>query len=350
MDETRYWQAVEQRDASFDQQFVYAVQSTHIYCRPSCSSRRPLRSNVRFFATPVAAEEAGFRACRRCRPNEPGADTQRELVEQICQYLSAPHEQTPTLADLGARFATSPFHLQRVFRQIVGVTPRQYADARRQERLREHLRSSESVTTAMYEAGYGSNGAFYASSVAALGMQPSEYRQGGRNTMIRYTMMHCQFGFLLVAATERGVCSVTLGDAPEALLATLHNEFPAATVQHDDDGLADWVHILNEYLAGHVARPDLPMDVRATAFQRQVWEALRAIPYGETRSYRQIATVIGQPNATRAVARACATNPVALLTPCHRVIRENGELGGYRWGIDRKRALLEHEAVGVHTP
>ena len=342
--ENDYWQAVLQRDKGRDGAFVYAVRSTGIYCRPSCPSRKPNREQVVFFAQPDAAEEAGFRACRRCHPE---SDSQHEphleLVERICRTIIE-REEPPTLEELGAEFHLSPFHLQRVFKRVVGVTPRQYADSQRVTRLKERLRAGEQVTGALYDAGYGSSSSLYGNATEQLGMTPGTYREGGVAMSISYTIADCTLGKLLVAATERGVCAIRLGDDDAALKATLRSEFPAATLSHDDAALGDWVQMLLRHLTGDQPNLDLPLDIQATAFQRQVWEALRAIPYGATRSYGEVAEAIGRPTAVRAVARACATNPVALVVPCHRVVREDGSLGGYRWGMERKRALIEREA------
>jgi AraC family transcriptional regulator, regulatory protein of adaptative response / methylated-DNA-[protein]-cysteine methyltransferase len=337
MDEELYWTAITQRDRIYDDQFVYAVRTTGVYCRPSCASRQPRRSNVAFFADATAAEQAGFRACKRCQPKSSAPrDEQRALVADMCRYLDAPHETLPTLAELGARFALSPHHLQRVFTRIVGVSPRQYADARRQERLKQQLKQGDDVTGALFDAGYGSSSSFYMQ-LDALGMTPSDYRQGGALQ-------------LLVAATERGVAKVSLGDDAAALEAELQHEFPRATLLRDEDGLGQWVAALLGYLAGEQPSLELPLDIQATAFQRKVYDALRAIPYGSTRSYQQVAAAIGQPTATRAVASACAHNPVALIIPCHRVVRADGSLSGYRWGIARKQAILEREAALAEVP
>lgn len=346
MDEQAYWSAVVGRDGSYDEQFVYGVCTTGIYCRPSCASRQPRRANVAFFANAVAAEQAGFRACKRCQPqSSPPRNEQRELMAQICRYLDAPHPTPPTLAELGTRFALSPHHLQRVFTRIVGVSPRQYADARRQERFKQQLKNGDNVTGALFDAGYNSGSSFYMQP-DTLGMTPSDYQQGGAAQQIRFVVTECALGWLLVAATGRGVAKVSLGDDATALEAELHQEFPHAVLLRDAATLHPWVATLLAHLAGEQPDLALPLDIQATAFQRKVYDALRAIPYGSTRSYQQIATAIGQPTATRAVASACAHNPVALIVPCHRVVRANGSLSGYRWGVARKQAILEREAAG----
>ena len=344
--EESYWQAVLERDQSRDGTFFYGVRSTGIYCRPSCPARRPGRDQVVFFQQPAQAEQAGFRPCRRCRPLE-AANYQAELVQQACRYIedniSRP-EGPPTLAELGQQVGLSPFHLQRLFKRVSGVSPRQYAEAYRLGQLKNRLKDQESVTGALYSAGYGSSSRLYERASENMGMTPASYRRGGPGTAIHYTVVDCSLGRLLVAATDKGVCAVRLGDEDPKLKAELAHEYPAAQLYRDESGaLSEWVKAILSYLEGQQPRLDLPLDIQATAFQRQVWEALRTIPYGSTRSYAEVASSLGQPTATRAVARACATNPVALVIPCHRVIRHDGSLGGYRWGLDRKRALLDKE-------
>jgi AraC family transcriptional regulator of adaptative response/methylated-DNA-[protein]-cysteine methyltransferase len=336
---------VNDRNKAYDGTFVYAVRSTGIYCRPSCPARRPRREQVQFFDRPAAAEQAGFRPCRRCQPHKTTVDDPNlALVEQVCRYLAESDDHTPTLEDLSQRFHMSPHHLQRTFKRIVGVTPKQFAAAQRAERLKTHLKEKQTVTEALYEAGYPSSSSAYGQSAGELGMTPATYRRGGRNTDIVYTITACPLGYLLVAATTKGICSVRLGDSADELAATLAGEFPAATLQRGNVALDTWVTTIQDYLHGGHPSMDLPLDVQATAFQRRVWAALRQIPYGMTRSYGQVAAAIGQPTAARAVARACATNPAALVIPCHRVVREDGSLSGYRWGIERKAALLAQEA------
>lgn len=343
--ETDLWQAVLNRDAQHDGAFVYAVRSTGIYCRPTCPSRRPRREQVQFFQEPTLAEQAGFRACRRCHPNgDVPADPQLALVQQVCRVLADPHAEPPTLDDLARQFHLSASHLQRAFKRIVGVSPRQYADEQRLSRFKQQLKDGEQVTQALYEAGYRSSSSVYEQAATQIGMTPTNYQKGGAAMDIAYTVTDSPLGCLLVAATERGICAVRLGDTATALETTLRDEFPAATLRRDDAELHGSVDMLLEHLRGEQPHLDLPLDIRATAFQRRVWEALRAIPYGSTRSYRAVAESIGQPTAARAVARACATNPVALVVPCHRVVGSDGSLSGYRWGIERKRALLAQEA------
>jgi AraC family transcriptional regulator of adaptative response/methylated-DNA-[protein]-cysteine methyltransferase len=342
----RCWQAVATRDAGCDGLFYYGVRTTGVYCRPSCASRQPKRENVLFFALPEAARQAGFRACRRCRPDETTLrDPQAELVQSVCRLIDAQLEAPPNAAALGEEVKLSQFHLQRLFKKLMGITPRQYAEARRADRFKVGVKSGQTVTDAMYEAGYGSSSRLYEKAAAQLGMTPATYRKGGKGMTIHYTIAECPLGLLLVAATEKGICSVTLGDRGAGLTEDLHAEFPQAEIARDENRLRAQVNTLLAHLAGQEPHPDLPLDVQGTAFQKRIWEELRRIPYGQTASYSEIARRTGQPTATRAVARACATNPAALVTPCHRVIRENGEMGGYRWGIERKRQLLERERL-----
>ncbi len=346
------WRAVEERDARLDGLFVYAVRSTGVYCRPSCPSRRPRRDRAAFFASPAAAEAAGFRACLRCRPQEPSPrDPQLELAVGACRAIeeavagSAAGAPAPALGELAAALGVSPHHLQRTFKGLTGVTPHQYAAALRARRLKSLLRGGEGVTAALYEAGYGSSSRLYEASDAQLGMTPATYRRGGRGMAIRYTVIPCALGRLLVAATARGICAVELGDDDGALAAALAAEYPAAAIERGGGAFDGWVEAIAGYLAGDRAARhlELPLDLQATAFELRVWEALRRIPFGETRSYGEIAAALGAPRAARAVANACAANPAALVTPCHRVVRADGAPGGYRWGSGRKRALLAME-------
>lgn len=347
-DDAARWQAVLNRNGAADGAFVYAVQSTGIYCRPSCPSRRPRRDRVSFFALPEAAEHAGFRACKRCHPEQAAIrDPHVEIVRRVCRAIAATPEGPLTLAGLSADVNLSPFHLQRIFKRVMGITPKQYADAARTARLKDDLRSGEAVTSALYGAGYGSSSRLYERADAHLGMTPAVYRKGGAGMQITYTVVPCALGSLLVAATERGVCAVTLGDDAETLTAGLRREYPSARIHEDATHLSEAVEAILHHLAGEQPHLDLPLDIRATAFQWRVWEALREIPYGDTRSYREIAQAIGQPTASRAVAQACGHNPVALAIPCHRVVREDGSLGGYRWGVERKRTILARERAGT---
>jgi AraC family transcriptional regulator of adaptative response/methylated-DNA-[protein]-cysteine methyltransferase len=341
--EGRRWQAVAERDGRADGSFVYAVRSTGVFCRPSCPSRRPRRERVVFFDSSRAAFLAGYRACRRCCPDrEAGPDPWIEKVRRVCVYL-AHAEDRVSLATLAARVGGSPYHLQRSFKRLVGVSPREYADACRLQHVKERLRAHAQVTRAVVDAGYGSSSRFYERAAPKLAMAPSTYRRGGGGVRIRYTIVDSVLGRLLVAATDRGVCAVSMGSTDGELERALATEFPAATLVADPMALATWTSAILDHLAGRRPHADLPLDVQATAFQWQVWTALAAIPCGETRSYRDVASAIGRPTAARAVARACATNPVALIVPCHRVVPAGGGLGGYRWGIERKKALLENE-------
>ena len=337
------WAAVLDRDAAAEGRFVYAVASTRIYCRPTCPSRRPNRRQVRFFPTAAAAETAGYRACRRCRPADGEPDAVRR-VRAARQYLDEHLDETVTLDRLGRAVGLSPWHLQRTFKRITGVTPRAYAGAQRMERMKARLKQGDSVTRATYEAGYSSPSRAYDGTRAHLGMTPGAYRRGGRGIRIRFTTVSTALGQVLVAATDRGVCAVTLGDEAAALEAALRREYPEATVERSDEELHGWAGSVVARMAGDEAER-VPIDVAGTAFQRRVWEALQRIPRGSTRSYSEIARELGQPSAARAVARACAGNRLAVVIPCHRVVREDGGLGGYRWGVDRKRELLAREAA-----
>ncbi len=337
------WQAVVAKDVRFDGQFVFAVSSTKIYCRPSCPSRRPKRERVSFFESADAAEQAGFRACLRCKPREIFADPQVELVQSVCRLLDDADAEITTLAALSRATGVSSFHLQRTFKKVMGVTPREYAESSRVKRFKSGAREGKSVSTAMYDAGFGSSSRLYAQAGSQLGMTPGTYGKGGRGATIRFAIVECSLGNLLVATTAKGVCSVKLGDSEGQLTDDLAREFPAAELMREDEQLSEATRAVVESLEGIKPNINLPLDIQATAFQRQVWEQLRAIPLGQTFSYSEVARAIGQEKAVRAVARACATNPVALIIPCHRVIREDKSLGGYRWGIERKKELLKLE-------
>jgi AraC family transcriptional regulator, regulatory protein of adaptative response / methylated-DNA-[protein]-cysteine methyltransferase len=344
LNETECWNAIETRDTAFDGVFWYGVRTTGVYCRPSCPSRQPKRENVAFFALPDAAQRTGLRACQRCHPNEVTfRDPQAKLVRNICRLIDESVEESPDLAYLSQQVKVSLFHLQRVFKKLMGITPRQYVESRRTELFKAGLKEGQTVIKAMYDSGYGSSSRLYEKASAQLGMPPATYGKGGKGMTIAYTIVESRLGLLLVAATNRGICSVMLGDSNEELTDCLHHEFPRAEIWRDDDLLQLQVKTLLECLAGQTPHADLPLDVQGTAFQMRVWEELRRIPRGQTVSYSELANRIGKPTAARAVARACATNPVAIITPCHRVIRGNGELSGYRWGIERKRKILEKE-------
>lgn len=342
------WQAVLTRDGRFDGQFVFAVGSTGIYCRPSCPARRPKREHVSFFQLPEVAEQAGFRACLRCNPRSArGTDPQIQMARDVCRIIEANDGEPITLSMLSARLGVSSFHLQRTFKSIMGISPRDYAEACRVNKFKQDVRGGEAITNAMYDAGFGSSSRLYSNAASQLGMTPATYGKGGRGMAINYATAESPLGRLLVAATSKGVCSVMLGDSDASLEADLLSEFPAAEIRHDEKPLRPSLKTIIEYLKNKTPHVDLPLDIRATAFQRQVWEQLRSIPYGQTHSYSEVAKAIGQDKAVRAVARACATNPVALVIPCHRVIREDKSLGGYRWGLERKKKLLQAEKEAI---
>lgn len=351
--EATMWQALTHNDRDYDNRFVYAVRTTGIFCRPSCSSRPPKRENVEYFRLVTEAQQAGYRPCKRCRPDQAVQENlQVALVEAVCHHIAeiAPDE-TITLDQLGERFHHSPYHLQRTFKAVMGITPKQYADSIRMGAFKESLRQNGTVTDAIYDAGYSSNSRLYERVSAQMGMIPSVYQQGGAGTTIVYTVAECSLGLLLIAATGRGICAVRLGDHREALVDTLRKEFANAQVIEDNVILRDTLEAILQHLAGDLPHLDLPLDLQATAFQKRVWEELRRIPYGETRTYGQIAASIQAPNAARAVGNACASNPAALVVPCHRVIKGNGDPGNYRWGVERKKALLAQEKVAapVHS-
>ena len=344
LDEAICWQAVQDRDASYNDTFVFAVRSTHVYCLPSCPSRRPRREQVAFYSTWEAAEMAGFRPCRRCRPREALApDLQTEAVRRACAMIEANPETPPSLAELGRKLGFSPSHLQRLFKAATGLTPRQYAAGQRIARFKSMVRSGDDVTTALYNAGYGSTSRLYEGVSARLGMTPAAYRKGGQGMDIHYTIVDTRLGRMLVAATAKGVCAVSFGEDDARLEAFLEAEYPSASRERDDAAIQPWVNALNEHLEGRRPNLALPLDVQATVFQMRVWEELRRIPSGQTRTYTEVAEAIGKPSAVRAVASACAANPASVVTPCHRVLRRDGGLGGYRWGLERKKALLEIE-------
>ncbi len=348
MNEAVAWESVLHRDPSADDSFLYGVTTTGIYCRPSCPSRRPKRDNVAFFSTVEAAERAGFRACHRCRPNraKSGNRAVQRAQDYIDSHIADLGEQRITLELLGEESRLSPHHLQRKFKEIIGLTPAQYIRARKSERLKGELKRGETVSRATFGAGYGSSSRVYGTADAQLGMTPATYRRGGEGAHIDYAVAQTSLGNLLVAATARGVCAVTLGDDAHALESALAEEYPAATrarVAAPSSALASWVEGIVAILDGDRARPDIPLDVRASAFQWKVWRELQKIPFGETRSYGEIASAIGSAKAVRAVASACANNRVAVVVPCHRVVRADGGLSGYRWGVERKRKLLDNE-------
>jgi AraC family transcriptional regulator of adaptative response/methylated-DNA-[protein]-cysteine methyltransferase len=336
--------AVLSHDTRFDGKLVYGVRSTGIYCRPSCPSRRPRPDQIVLFAGPDAAEQAGFRACKRCRPRA-ASGPRADFIRQVCSAIeSNGNDENPaSLRLLAELMGVSAAHLQRTFRREMGITPRQYADAIRVGRLKSKLRKGTDVTSALHEVQYGSSSRLYEQSDAQLGMTPATYGRGGQGMSLTYTIAPSALGRVLVAATERGISAVYLGDCDSALLAELRREYPRAEIRNASGAHVNWVREIVGHLAGDTPRLDLPTDVVATAFQRRVWQALRSIPPGTTRTYTEVARSIGQPRAVRAVAHACAKNPASVVVPCHRVVRSDGSLGGYRWGLQRKQILLERE-------
>lgn len=338
------WKAVVSRDASEDGRFVFAVATTGVYCRPSCAARRPNRENVRFFAGPAEAEASGFRACLRCKPATAEPPEAVRAVRRAVAFLGAHADESVPLATLARVAGLSPFHFQRTFKKLLGVSPKRYADAQRADRLKALLKDGSPVASASFEAGYGSSSRAYASAPRHLGTTPARYARGGKGLHVRFATVQTPLGRLLVAATDRGVCAVTLGDSERALEAGLRGEYPEALLEKAPAALAEWTERIARSLAEAVDLSSIPLDLRATTFQRRVWEALRAVPRGETRSYSELAAAIGQPSAARAVASACAHNPAALVVPCHRIVRNDGALGGYRWGVERKRELLKRES------
>ena len=339
------WDAVRSRDRAADGSFFYSVRTTGVYCRPSCAARLARRENVQFHASCADAEQAGFRACLRCRPNEQSlAHRQAVVIAAACRSIDQAQD-VPSLDDLANSAGMSRFHFHRVFKAVTGVTPKAYADAARAQRVRAQLEGGAKVTTAIYDAGFNSNAPFYGSSTELLGMTPSAFRDGGSGESIRFAVGECWLGSILVAATAKGVCAISFGDNPDRLVRDLQDRFAQAKLIGADAPFEEWVAKVIAFVEAPAAELDLPLDIRGSVFQQRVWQALREIKPGSTASYAQIAQRIGQPRAVRAVAQACATNPVALAIPCHRVIRVDGSLSGYRWGVERKRALLERESA-----
>jgi len=339
------WAALVRRDRAADGAFYYSVRSTGVYCRPSCAARLARRENVSFHSTCAEAERAGFRPCKRCRPNAPALVEQRAAaVANACRLIETA-DDIPDLETLAATAGMSRFHFHRIFKAVTGVTPKAYAVAHRAQRVRDSLSRSDTVTEAIYGAGFNSNGRFYATSADVLGMAPANFRAGGSGASIRFAVGECTLGAIVVAATEMGVCAILLGDEPDALLRDLQDRFPQARLIGDDKAFEQWVSKVVGLVEAPALGLDLPLDVRGTAFQQRVWQALREIPAGATASYSDIAERIGAPKAVRAVAQACASNAIAVAIPCHRVVRNDGGLSGYRWGVVRKRALLEREGA-----
>lgn len=347
-DEER-WITLCERSRAADGEFFYGVVTTGIYCRPSCPARRPRRENVRFYESASAAEQSGFRACKRCKPgSESIEERQAAIVERVCRLLDDAFE-TPTLEALAETVGISPFHLHRLFKRSTNLTPRGYAAARRAERVKAELANGRAVTDAIYAAGYGSSSRFYENAYSRLGMAPAAYKAGGQHQLIRFAVGECSLGHVIVAATDKGICEVRLGSEPQRLLEELQDRFRKAELIGGDRAFEHAVQIVLSYIEmPKRGLPSLPLDVRGTAFQQRVWDALTKIPMGKTASYTEIAESIGQPSATRAVAQACGANRIAVLIPCHRVVRTDGSLGGYRWGVERKRELLSRETEAAN--
>lgn len=343
------WAAIAARDPGADGRFYYAVETTGVYCRPSCAARLARPENVSFHATCAEAERAGFRPCKRCKPDQASRQEQHAAqVARACRLIEE-SEDVPSLEQLAVRVGMSPYHFHRVFKRVTGLTPREYAAAQREKRVRSQLGSSGTVTEAIFDAGYNANSRFYEKSKQVLGMTPTRYRAGGADTAIRFAVGECKLGSILVAQSELGVCAILIGDDPDALVRDLQDRFPRATLL---GGQPDFEQLVAR-VVGFVEAPgvglDLPLDIRGTAFQQRVWKALREIPPGQTATYTEIAARIGSPAAVRAVASACAANALAVAIPCHRVVRNDGSLAGYRWGVERKRALLENEAHALEA-
>ena len=342
-DESR-WEAVQRRERDADGVFLYGVLTTLVYCRPVCSSRKPKYENVRFFDTWEQAEQEGFRPCKRCNPrSNEKSDGLEEKIVKACRMMDDAEEHIP-LKNLAEQSGLSPYHFHRLFKKTTGVTPKQYAVQKRLARVRSGLKERPSVTDAVYDAGFASGSRFYENASDNLGMKPTDFRKGAEGIRIRVATAKSWLGWVLIGATDKGVCAVDIGDSPETLRARLNEDFPKADIRDGDDDLAQWVEKILTHLENPHGRPDLPLDIRGTAFQRRVWKAIREIPAGSKAGYKDIAEKIGNPDASRAVARACASNRIAVVVPCHRVVRKDGEIGGYRWGTERKRALLDREA------
>ncbi len=338
------WAQVMARDAKSDGRFVYAVKSTGVFCRPSCPSRRPRRENVEFFTTPGEAQSAGYRACLRCQPEQPNA--QLGKIKAACRFIDQHLEDSLHLPEMAAQVGLSPFHFQRLFKRTLGISPRQYQQGQRARKYKQALQTEARITDAVYEAGYSSSSRAYENGNGHLGMTPTSFRRGGEGVQINYTIIPSELGRILVATTARGVCAVRFGAKASDLESELRQEFSAATLRRDDRALQPAVEAIRSLVSGSPSLSQVPLDIQGTAFQQRVWQAIRQIPPGETRSYTELAKQVGTPQAVRAVASACARNPVALMVPCHRVVQKSGKLAGYRWGLDRKAALLRTESSG----
>jgi len=340
LDDDEKWKAVQSRDDRFDGAFVFAVRSTGIYCRPSCPARRAGKEQVVFFPGGIEAGQSGFRPCRRCQPGEVGPSHKARLVDQVCRYIEANLQGKLSLAVLGRQVGLSPYHFQRTFKKVLGISPREYVKARRIGRMKQFLRNGETVNNSLYNAGFTSRSRVYENVRGGFGVNPGEFRRGGKGLRIRYSIIDSPLGRLLVAATEEGVCDVCIGDSDAFVESSLGEDYPAAILHRSDEGMKEWSWAFAKYFAGDPFAVNLPLDIKATAFQSRVWKIIQSIPFGKTTTYSEIAKELGEPEASRAVARACATNPVALVIPCHRVIGKDGSLRGYRWGVERKHALL----------
>jgi AraC family transcriptional regulator, regulatory protein of adaptative response / methylated-DNA-[protein]-cysteine methyltransferase len=349
LDPEACWEAVLKKDKNQDGEFFTGVMTTGVFCRPSCPARRPQRKNVRFYKTPQEAEKDGLRPCLRCRPLEARDDA--KVIRELCAFIrtESASGKPVTLETLSSRAKMSPFHLQRKFKAAVGVTPKKYMDACRMEQLKENLRNGESVTSAIFNAGYGASSRVYERSNGRLGMTPKAYANGAAGVQITYAYLETEFGLLLLAATDRGLCLVRFGDSRSELAKYLRQEFPAARLSEFDGKSSpqflNWVKSIQSYVRGENYKLDVPVDVKATAFVEKVWRYLQSIPVGEVRTYSEVANALGKPKAARAVGSACGANKVAIVIPCHRVLRGDSGLGGYRWGLDKKRQLLAHEGV-----
>lgn len=340
--DTEKWRAVTERDETKDGLFVFGVRSTGIYCKPSCPARHPNLEQVVFFAQHDEAESTGFRACKRCHPREARPSSRAETVQRACTYIEANLDAKLTLKNLSHRAGLSPFHFQRTFKRTLGISPRQYVEARRLKKVKRSLTSGVTVTNSLYDAGFTSKSRLYEKNTQ-LGVSPGIFRRGGQGLRIQYTIVDSQIGRVLLAATERGACAVCMGASDDAVEAALREDYYAADLRRNDAGMKKWSEAFQSYFEGHEFPRDLPLDVQATAFQWKVWKELQSIPYGQTATYSNIAQSLGERHATRAVARACATNPVAIVIPCHRVIGKDGSLRGYAWGVRRKKTLLSLE-------
>ena len=337
------WRAVVERDETRDGLFVFGVRSTGIYCNPSCPARRPNLEQVVFFSQPEEAESSGFRACKRCHPRDVRSSTRAELIQRTCRCIDANLDEKLTLENLSRQAGLSPFHFQRTFKKSLGISPRQYVEARRLEKVKRSLTSGQTVTNSLYDAGFSSKSRLYEKNAPPLGVSPGMFRRGGEGLRISYTVIDSRIGRVLLAATERGACAVCMGASDDAVEAALKEDYYAADLHRDDEGMKKWAGALQSYFDGHEFPRDLPLDVQATAFQWKVWKEIQSIPYGQTSTYSNIAKSVGAPQAMRAIARACATNPVAIVIPCHRVIGKDGSLRGYAWGLKRKKTLLSLE-------